>query len=76
MAFENKKLTVMACAGGFTWWQYKDNEPIKTLTADAFFDPIYTLLACGDLITIVANDTTDTYYVKSIRPTKLKKQGE
>lgn len=74
--FRNKNFGVSMYVNGFTWWVYRDNANTKDMSADGFFDPVYTLLAIGDVITLVGNNTTDNYYIKSIKPTVLKRLGE
>lgn len=76
MAFENKRFSVLTYANGFTHWHYNTSENIEEIIKDGYFDPIYTLINNGDLITISAKNTSDIYYVANINPTKLKKLGE
>lgn len=53
MAFQNKNLSVIACANGWTLWHYNANEPMDNIDGKNFFGSIWTLCAVGDLIYIV-----------------------
>lgn len=53
MAFQNKKLSVIAYANGFTLWHYAANEPMDNIDGKNYFGDIYTLCAVGDLFYIV-----------------------
>lgn len=58
MAFENRNMSVIACANGFTLWHYKCDEPLSEITKADYFAPIWTLCAVGDIIIINADDST------------------
>lgn len=58
MAFQNKNLSVIAYANGFTLWHYSANEVIATITTDGYFDDVKTLMNTGDIIIINASDNT------------------
>ncbi len=58
MAFQNKKLSVIAYANGFTLWHYAANETLATITADGYFNNVVTLMNSGDIILINASDKT------------------
>ena len=58
MAFENKNLSVIAYANGFTLWHYAANETIGTISASGYFNNIKTLMNTGDLVIINASDKT------------------
>lgn len=58
MAFQNKNLSVIAYANGFTLWHYSANEAIDTISADSYFDDVKTLMNTGDIIIINASDNT------------------
>lgn len=76
MAFDNKDLSVLAYASGFTYWYYKTNDVISDVKSNDYFPKgAIDMMACGDLIIINASDTTDTLYIKSLAPMKLEKQG-
>lgn len=53
MAFQNKNLSVIAYANGWTMWHYNANEPMANIDGKNFFGSIWTLCAVGDLIYIV-----------------------
>lgn len=58
MAFQNKNLSVIAYANGFTLWHYTANEAMTTISASAYFDSVKTLMNTGDIIIINASDNT------------------
>lgn len=54
---ENKKLSVIAYANGFTIWHYNDcNLKLDEMFKRHFFDKIYTLCARGDVLHLVGED--------------------
>lgn len=58
MAFQNKKLSVIAYANGFTLWHYAANETLETISASGYFNNVITLMNTGDIIIINASDAT------------------
>lgn len=58
MAFQNKNLSVIAYANGFTLWHYSANETIATITASGYFNNVKTLMNTGDIIIINGSDST------------------
>lgn len=76
MAFQNKNLSVLAFANGFTLWRYASEDLMEDITKDGYFDPIYTLVGIGDIFIINASDTTKTLFAKNIKPMKLAEMGE
>lgn len=58
MAFQNKNLSVIAYANGFTLWHYAAPESISTITASGYFDSVKTLMNTGDIVIISASDNT------------------
>ena len=52
MAFQNKKLSVIAYANGFTLWHYKENATLATITASGYFSSLKNLMNTGDIILI------------------------
>lgn len=58
MAFQNKNLSVIAYANGFTLWHYAANETLTTITATGYFNNVKTLMNVGDVIIINASDNT------------------
>ena len=63
MAFQNKNLSVMAYANGFTLWHYKANETLSAITTSGYFSSVNTLMNTGDIILINGSNGTT---IKSI----------
>ncbi|MDW2995267.1 MAG: hypothetical protein R8N24_04585 [Alphaproteobacteria bacterium] len=69
MAFQNKNLSVIAYANGFTLWHYcAADETLATITANGYFNNVKTLMNIGDIIIINASDNTA---IKKINITEL-----
>lgn len=68
MAFQNKNLSVIAYANGFTLWHYSAKESLATITANGYFNSVKTLMNVGDIIMINASDNTA---IKKINITDL-----
>lgn len=64
MAFQNKNLSVIAYANGFTLWHYTANETMTTITASGYFDGVSTLMNSGDIVIINASDGTAIKTIK------------
>lgn len=59
MAFQNKNLSVIAYANGFTLWHYAAaTDAIATITAAGYFNSVKTLMNAGDIVFINASDKT------------------
>ena len=58
MAFQNKNLSVIAYANGFTLWHYAASETMATITASGYFNIVRTLMNPGDVIIINGSDKT------------------
>lgn len=58
MAFQNKNLSVIAYANGFTLWHYSAKEALTAITADSYFDSVKTLMNTGDIVIINGTDNT------------------
>lgn len=59
MAFQNKNLSVIAYANGFTLWHYASTtETIATISATGYFNDVRTLMNVGDVVIINASDNT------------------
>ena len=58
MAFQNKNLSVIAYANGFTLWHYAAAEKMDTISAAGYFDSVKTLMNVGDVIIINGSDNT------------------
>ena len=69
MAFQNKNLSVIAYANGFTLWHYcGTSETLATISANGYFNAVKTLMNIGDIIIINASDNTA---IKKINVTEL-----
>ncbi len=68
MAFQNKNLSVIAYANGFTLWHYSAAETLSTITANGYFNNVKTLMNIGDIIIINASDNTA---IKKLNVTEL-----
>lgn len=74
---ENKNLAVIACANNWTLWMYRDmTKSIDEMEKVGFFDKVQDLMAIGDVIYIVAQDTVKHLYIKTLRPVTLEDMGE
>ena len=58
MAFQNKNLSVIAYANGFTLWHYVESATLATITASGYFNAVGTLMKTGDVVIINASDKT------------------
>jgi len=58
MSFQNKNLSVIAYANGFTLWHYAANETMATISASGYFNNVRTLMNIGDIVIINASDNT------------------
>ncbi|MBQ8294118.1 MAG: hypothetical protein IJX89_01905 [Alphaproteobacteria bacterium] len=68
MAFQNKNLSVIAYANGFTLWHYSASETLSTIAANGYFNDVKTLMNIGDIIIINSSDSTA---IKQINITDL-----
>ena len=69
MAFQNKNLSVIAYANGFTLWHYSSaSETLATVTANGYFNNVKTLMNIGDIVIINGSDST---VIKAINITEL-----
>lgn len=65
-AYQEKNLSVIAYANGFTLWQYDGKkQSIKELTAPGFFNPVYALMNHGDMVILTARETSKICTVKN-----------
>ena len=70
--FQNRNLSVLAYANGFTLWHYKNNEDsLETIEKPGFFDKVKTLMYVGDIITINAKDGTTIRAVTETSPSVI-----
>ena len=58
MAFQNKNLSVIAYATGFTLWHYKEDATLATITASGYFANVKALMNTGDIILINGSNGT------------------
>ena len=58
MAFQNRNLSVIAYANGFTLWHYAANETLATITTAGFFNSVKTLMNIGDIVIVNGSDST------------------
>ena len=71
--FANKHLTVIACAENWTIWQYRDTSVnSEELLQEGFFDSVSHLMACGDIMYLVAKDIVKQIYISKLNPVTLK----
>ncbi|MCQ2568458.1 MAG: hypothetical protein MJ163_02575 [Alphaproteobacteria bacterium] len=56
MAFQNKNLSVIAYANGFTLWHYKESATLATIIASGYFSSVNSLMNSGDIILINGSD--------------------
>lgn len=64
MAFQNKNLSVIAYANGFTLWHYAANETFATITTSGYFNDVKTLMNNGDIVIINGSDQTGIRAIK------------
>lgn len=78
MAFNNKGLSVIAYANGFTLWHYTTNDTLLDIknTPDYFPKVAIDLMACGDIMIINAFETTDILAIKTLDPFVFAKLGD
>ena len=73
MAFQNKNLSVIAYANGFTLWHYSSSDnTLAEIETDGYFNPIDKLCAVGDIIIINATNTTGMRRIVSIDDGQVK----
>jgi hypothetical protein len=58
MSFQNKNLSVIAYANGFTLWHYAAMESLDEIGAAGYFDPVRALMNAGDILIVNASDDT------------------
>jgi hypothetical protein len=68
MAFQNKNLSVIAYANGFTVWHYAGSELLATISAGGFFNDVASLMNTGDIIIINGSDTTGLRKITATNP--------
>lgn len=58
MAFQNKNLSVIAYANGFTLWHYAADETLTAITTAGYFNPVKTLMNIGDIVIVNGSNGT------------------
>lgn len=71
MSFQNKDLSVIAYANGFTLWHYKTQDKMSEIDMDYFPKDIVRLMAVGDMIIINSCDGSCIKAIKSIQDGKV-----
>ncbi len=66
MSFQNKNLSVIAYANGFTLWHYAARETLSNMSTSGYFDSIKTLMNIGDIIIINGIDDTKIFKIHSV----------
>lgn len=57
MSYNNKNLSVMAYANGFTLWSYSSSDAVATIKAANYFNEAAPFVRPGDMILVTANNT-------------------
>ena len=74
---QNKNLSVIAYANGWTLWAYRDvSISIDDMMKEGFFDRVKDLMAVGDVFYLIAKDTVKHVWVKTLNPVSLEDMGE
>lgn len=74
---QNKNLSVIAYANGWTLWMYRDYQlSIDDMEKEGFFNKVKDLMAIGDVFYLVAKDTVKHMWVKTLNPVSLEEMGE
>ena len=63
MAFQNKNLSGIAYANGFTLWHYAADETLEAITTAGYFNSVKTLMNIGDIVIINGSDDTSIQVV-------------
>jgi len=68
MAFQNKNLSVIAYANGFTLWHYASSDKLADISGEGYFNSVSSLQNTGDLIIVNAGDGTIILKIESTSP--------
>ena len=71
MAFQNKNLSVIAYANGFTMWHYKTNDCLSDLL-DGYFNPAADLMNKNDMFVLNTGDINCVMFIKEIENKNVK----
>ncbi|MDR0803716.1 MAG: hypothetical protein LBO08_01325 [Rickettsiales bacterium] len=66
--FQNKNLSVIAYANGFTLWHYSSHDKMDALCCDGFFNTMKSLMNGGDIIIICGLDDTALFKITDAAP--------
>jgi len=58
MAYQNRNLSVIAYANGFTMWHYVGPESLTAISAKGFFNQAAGLMNTGDIIVVNGRNAT------------------
>ncbi|MDR0449151.1 MAG: hypothetical protein LBG89_01670 [Rickettsiales bacterium] len=56
MAFQNKNLSVIAYANGFTLWHYAAEDTLAQIAASDYFAPALSMINPGDMLLASGKD--------------------
>lgn len=74
---KNKNLSVVAYANGWTEWLYKDiSISVDEVEKEGFFDKVADLMAVGDVVWIICQDTVKHMWIKTLKPVSLEELSE
>jgi len=77
MAFQNKKLNVIAYVNGWSMWNYITQDTIEQVAEPEYFSNATMFMKTGDVFYIVANGVAyQKYIVLENGKTTLKNMGE
>lgn len=71
MAFQQKNLSVIAYANGFTMWHYKTQDTLEELL-NGYFDSVSDLMNKNDILVLNCGDQNHIMFIKSIENRKVK----
>lgn len=67
MGFQNKNMSVIAFANGFTLWHYLSREDsLKDICESGYFNRVITLMNNGDIVIINGKDSTGIRQVELV----------
>lgn len=71
MAFQQKNLSVIAYANGFTMWHYKTADQLEELL-NGYFDSVSSLMNKNDMLVLNCGNQNCIMFVKCIEDRKVK----
>lgn len=67
MGFQNKNMSVIAYANGFTFWHYVSvDDSLKDICELGYFNRVITLMNNGDIVIINGKDSTGIRQVELV----------